>query len=81
MSEETPEEKRLRVEERRRIRARILAEIEDHDPDSAFRELSGTRQAGQDEPGLAGNAWWRSYCHVGGLLAALACVEQIGGEQ
>lgn len=61
--------------ERGRIRAAIQAEIDDHDPDHTFRDLAASSQTGHGDPGNAGNAWWRAYVHVGGLLHALACVE------
>lgn len=61
--------------ERARIRESILAEIDDRDPDGRMRTLMDEQQPGQDDPGHAGNAWWRAYCHVGGLMLALACTE------
>lgn len=64
-----------RKAERNRIRAAIEAEIDDHDPDHTFRRLTGNPQPGQGDPGHAGNSWWRAYCHVGGMLHALACTE------
>ena len=58
-----------------RARAAILAEIDDMDPDGHMRHLmeDQTREGG--DPGHPGNAWWRAYCHVGGLMVALACLE------
>lgn len=62
--------------ERARIRDAILAEIDDHDPDGTMRTLMEEQQIGQGDPGHAGNAWWRAYCHIGGLMLALACIDE-----
>lgn len=63
------------AEERARIRAAILTEIEDMDPDGHMRHLLEDQTREGADPGHAGNSWWRAYCHVGGLMVALACTE------
>lgn len=66
--------------ERARIRDAILTEIEDMGPDGAMREyLADITRDG--DPGHPGNSWWRAYCHVGGLMVALACTEPEGDAQ
>lgn len=70
-----------RAAERKKVRDDIEAEIDDHDPDRTMRTLMDDPQAGQGDPGHAGNSWWRAYVHVGGLLHALACAEPEGDTQ
>lgn len=65
----------VNAHERARIRAAILAEIDDMDPDGRMRHLMEDQAREGGDPGHAGNAWWRAYCHVGGLMVALACLE------
>lgn len=65
----------LCAQERHRIRAAIRVEIDDLDPDGRMRQLAQDQTREGGDPGLAGNSWWRAYCHVGGLMVALACTE------
>lgn len=67
-----------RAAERKKIRGGILAEVDDHDPDRTMRTLMDDPQAGQGDPGHAGSSWWRAYCHIGGLMVALAYTEPEG---
>lgn len=60
-----------------RVRAAILNEIDDTDPDGRMRELlADTTREG--DPGIAGNSWWRAYCELTGMMRALACIDNPG---
>lgn len=57
-----------------RARTDLAAEIDDMDPDHTMR--NGLAEHTRDvDPGHPGNAWWRAYCEVGGMLRALAVID------
>ncbi|GAA4928876.1 hypothetical protein GCM10023224_05270 [Streptomonospora halophila] len=59
-----------------RARSALAAEIDDMDPDHTMRTGLTEHTGDQGHPG---NAWWRAYCEVGGMLRALACIDEARG--
>lgn len=59
---------------RNRIIQAIRAEIADMDPDGDLADLP------EPGPGLAGNAVWRAWAEVGGMLRALAAAESVAAD-
>jgi hypothetical protein len=68
------------VNERDRIRAAILTEIDDLDPDGHMRALLEDQARGEGDPGIAGNSWWRAYCELSGMMRALTCIDNPGDD-
>lgn len=54
-----------------RVRAAVLAEIDDMDPDHTMRAAL----TDQTDQGIPGNTWWRAYCEVGGMMRALNTID------
>ncbi|MDT0302924.1 hypothetical protein [Streptomonospora wellingtoniae] len=56
-----------------RARTDLAAEIDDMDPDHTMR--NGITEHTPDQ-GHPGNSWWRAYCEVGGMMRALAAIDE-----
>lgn len=67
------------AQERTRIRAAILYEIDDIDPDGTMRELLADTDRDGD-PGHPGNSWWRAYCELAGMMRALGTIDNPGAD-